>query len=136
MYLTLSGIGASAEAGSDFDPALLAFVKCHVTSPEKWDTLRFMAEHEGRWLGAEDIARSVHKPLPQVERALGELGREEVVEELRSGDPSDTSYRLRPEEPTTIVLRRLIRTAMTSQELRSIIVAHLSRHQNGRRKAA
>ena len=29
------------------DPALLAFVKCHVTSPVKWEVLRVLAGQDG-----------------------------------------------------------------------------------------
>ncbi len=136
MDLSVPVAGAPALRGSELDPAILAFVKCHVTTPVKWDTLRLMSERPGRWLGVEDIARSIHTPERLVERALGELAREDVVEEMRSGDPSDTSYRLPTSEPTTVVLQRLVRAAMASQELRSIIAAHLLRSQNGRVRAA
>ena len=39
------------------DPALLAFVKCHVTSPVKWEVLRVMAGQDGAWTRAEQLAR-------------------------------------------------------------------------------
>jgi len=101
------------------DPALLAFVKCHVTSPLKWEVLRVLATHDGTWLNREVLARGVHKTPPELAGVLGELRTEGVVEE------GDEGYRLPPLEPTSVVLRRLIETATHSQELRSIIVANL-----------
>jgi DNA-binding IclR family transcriptional regulator len=101
------------------DPALLAFVKCHVTSPLKWETLRVLAAQDGTWFNLEALARAVHKSPPELTSALRELLSEGVVEECPEG------YRLPPHEPTSVVLRRLIETATHSQELRSIIVANL-----------
>ena len=117
--------GVTVAPGADLDPALLAFVKCHVTSVLNWDLLRLLAAQEGRWLGAEDLLRGVHRERPDVERALRDLARDGIVEELRSGDPEDSSFRLPRHEPTTVVLHRLIDTCMRSQELRNIIVAKI-----------
>jgi hypothetical protein len=101
------------------DPALLAFVKCHVTSPLKWEVLRVLAAQDGTWLNLELLARAVHKAPGELTAVLGELLAEGVVEETPEG------YRLPPLEPSSVVLRRLIETARQSQELRSIIVANL-----------
>jgi len=32
------------------DPAMLAFVKCHVTSAVKWEVLRILASQDGAWV--------------------------------------------------------------------------------------
>ena len=58
---------------------------------------------------------------------MSELVEEGIVEEGPTADPRERSYRLPPSEPTTVVLRRLIAAATHSQELRSIIAAHLLR---------
>jgi hypothetical protein len=100
------------------DPALLAFVKCHVTSALKWEVLRVLANQDGTWLSAEDLAHAVHKRPAELGPALCDLCAEGVVEE---GD----GYRLPLSEPSSVVLHRLIETATHSQELRSIIVANL-----------
>ncbi|HET6319173.1 MAG TPA: hypothetical protein VFG86_22185 [Chloroflexota bacterium] len=100
------------------DPALLAFVKCHVTSALKWEILRVLATQDGSWLSGEQLARAVHKSSSELATALGELCSEGVVEE-------GEGYRLPPSEPSSVVLRRLIETATHSQDLRSIIVANL-----------
>jgi hypothetical protein len=134
MLLRISSGQASIAPGADLDPALLAFVKCHVTSPSKWGALRWLAEHPGAWVRIADLAQAIHKPRSDVERAMSALTLEGVVEEQRNGHRDDTSYRLPELEPTTVVLRRLIQTSMRSQELRSVIAAHLlrSQHINGK----
>jgi DNA-binding IclR family transcriptional regulator len=105
----------------DPDPALLAFVKCHITSPAKWEVLRVLASHDGAWVGADQFARATHRPPPEIARALQELVADDVVEST----PDKVSYRLPADEPTSVVLRRLFESATHSQELRAIIAAHL-----------
>jgi DNA-binding transcriptional ArsR family regulator len=115
---------------SELDPALLAFVKCHVTSILSWEALRFLAAHTGELLPVEEIARATHKGVPAVARAMAELAGQGVVDEVV--DPQATRrYRLPAGEPTTVVLRRLIEVATHSQEMRSIIAAHLLHSRNG-----
>jgi DNA-binding MarR family transcriptional regulator len=115
---------APSPGSEEFDPALLAFVKCHVTSPPKWEALRVLATEEGRWLTALELARATHKDVQAVTAAISELSREGVIEER----PGPT-YRLPPREPTTVVLRRLIATTTHSQELRALIANHLLRNR-------
>jgi DNA-binding IclR family transcriptional regulator len=110
---------------SEPDPALLAFVKCHVTSLAKWEVLRVLAGQDGAWTRADQLARRTHRHLPEVAQALVDLTADGVVERLPAAAPEDVSYRLPPEEPTSVVLRRLIDSTTHSQELRAIIAAHL-----------
>ena len=105
----------------DLDPALLAFVKCHVTSALKWETLRVLATQEGRWLTADEMARATHKDVAALTQAIDELTQEGVVESMAG----QIAYRLPPNEPTTLVLTRLIVAATHNQELRSIIANYL-----------
>ena len=109
----------------DPDPALLAFVKCHITSPAKWEVLRVLVSHDGAWVRADELARAAHRPPPEVARALSELVADDVVEAMPAGTPEHASYRLPANEPTSVVLHRLIESATHSQELRAIIAAHL-----------
>jgi hypothetical protein len=110
----------------DPDPALLAFVKCHVTSLAKWEVLRVLAGHNGAWLRGDQLARGTHRSIQEVAQALNELVADSVVDLLPAIPPDETpSYRLPSDEPTTVVLRRLIDVATHSQELRAIIAAHL-----------
>jgi hypothetical protein len=113
------------------DPALLAFVKCHVTSPGKWEVLRVLASHTGAWVSTEQLARSSHRPCAEVAQALSELAADGVVDVEQADSHAQVSYRLPSDEPTSVVLRRLIDGATHSQELRAIIAAHLQhvRHQ-------
>ena len=116
LFAPLSG------SSEEFDPALLAFIKCHVTSPLKWEALRVLASREGEWLGVNELSRVLHK---DVTAALGELSREGVIDE-----GPDDSYRLPPREPTTVVLRRLIAAATHNQQLRAVIANYLLRSRN------
>jgi len=115
------------------DPALLAFVKCHVTSALKWEVLRVFANQEGTWLRTEQLARATHKEPAELGVVLNELLAEGVVEHLPAGRAEDVSYRLPPSEPTSVVLRRLIDEATRNQELRAIIVACLQRSKTASR---
>ena len=107
------------------DPALLAFVKCHVTSPVKWEVLRVMAGQDGAWTRAEQLARRCHRQRQEISQPLVELVADGVLEVVVSAAPDDVSYRLAADEPTSVVLHRLIDTATHSQQLRAIIAAHM-----------
>ena len=106
------------------DPALLAFVKCHVTSPLKWEVLRVLAAQDGTWVGVEQLARATHKQPGELSSTLAELVSEGVLE---IGPNDDRRYRLPPSEPTSVVLHRLIEVATHSLELRGIIAACVAR---------
>jgi hypothetical protein len=107
------------------DPALLAFVKCHVTSPVKWEVLRVLASQDGAWIRADQLARRTHRQPPELAAAIAGLAADGVVEVLPAEAPAETSYRLPGDEPTSVVLHRLIEAATHSLELRAIIAAHL-----------
>jgi len=109
----------------DPDPALLAFVKCHVTSPARWEVLRILASNDGAWLTADALARATHRQLRDLTRELDGLVADDVVQLLPGRTPDEVSYRLAADEPTSIVLHRLIESATHSRELRAIIAAHL-----------
>lgn len=105
--------------GADLDPALLAFVKCHISSPLKWDVMRYLTEYEGEWLSAEQVVAAVHRAPAAVGAVLAELVAEGVAEE------GEGAYRLPRHDPTTILLRRLLDACMRSRELRGVIAAQL-----------
>jgi hypothetical protein len=107
------------------DPAMLAFVKCHVTSAVKWEILRILASQDGAWVRADQLARSSHRQPAALTQAMADLAADGVVEMLQLPDPADVSYRLPADEPTSVVLHRLIEAATHSLELRAIIAAHL-----------
>ena len=109
----------------DPDPALRAFVKCHVTSAAKWEVLRTLANHDGAWIRADQLVKATHRQLPEITAALADLSRDGVVEMLPSGAHEEVSYRLPSDEPTSVVLHRLIEAATRSQELRAIIATYL-----------
>lgn len=108
---------------SELDPALLAFVKCHISSFVKWDILRSLSEHVGFWTEASALARELNRPIEKVREALDELTDEDIVE--ATGTRSERVFRLSEGEPTTVVISRLMARATRSQELRRIVVAHI-----------
>jgi hypothetical protein len=108
---------------AELDPALLAFVKCHITSFVKWDVLRSLSDHAGFWTEPGALARELNRPVDKVREAMEELGREGIVESTGVG--TDRLYRLGEGEPTTVVVNRLMTRATRSQELRRIVVAHI-----------
>jgi hypothetical protein len=115
------------------DPALLAFVKCHVTSPVRWEVLRVLAGQTGEWVSIPDLSRVTRCPSGELSLTLDDLVADGVVDVLPTVGPTAVAYRLPANEPTSVVLQRLIAATAHSQELRGIIVAHLqrSRHQRG-----
>lgn len=107
---------------SSQDPALLALIKCHLTSLAKWHGLRALCQQPDSWHSAADLARRLGEPESEVSRALDQLADEGVVERTVAGRPA---YRLRADDPTTSVVRRLITVLPQSRELRQILVANL-----------
>jgi hypothetical protein len=114
-----------APASSWADPALLAFVKCHITSFAKWDVLRGMADRVGVWVEADGLAAEIARPPNAIRAALDELEQEGILEMV--GSDGARSYRLPEGEPTTVVAARLVSTVTRSQDLRQIVVAHILR---------
>ena len=112
-------------AHPELDPALLAFVKCHITSFVKWDLLRVLSEQVGFWTELSQLAREIHRPVDATRSAIEDLSREGIVEV--AGPPDARIYRLPEGEPTTVVVGRLIAKSTRSQELRRIVVAHILR---------
>jgi hypothetical protein len=108
---------------SELDPALLAFVKCHITSFVKWDVLRSLSDGVGFWTDPSLLAHELNRPVEKVRDALNELSQEGIVE--MSGTRDEPVYRMSDGEPTTVVVNRLMTRATRSQELRRIVVAHI-----------
>jgi hypothetical protein len=117
------GVTQAPVAQPELDPALLAFVKCHITSFVKWDVLRTLAEQVGFWFDPAAVARETNRAPAKVCAALDELAREEIIE--RAGPAEEPVYRLPPGEPTTVVVGRLVAKVTRSQDLRRIVVAHI-----------
>ena len=109
---------------SELDPAILAFVKCHVTSFLRWDTLRLLTDQRHRWLDAAELARALQKPVETVASTLDQLVEEGIVEARRTPH-GGAIYRMDPQSPSTRVVERLMNVATRSQELRQIVVARV-----------
>jgi hypothetical protein len=133
--MAISGLFPAVGSGETVDAALLAFLKCHVSSPAKWDIVRWFSEREGAWLELADVTYMVRRPNAEVAQALAELAHEAVLEADMSM-PGETRYRLPHDEPTTVVVRRLVEKSRSSQELRALIAAHLLRTARDAPRAA
>jgi hypothetical protein len=84
-----------------------------------------LASNDGAWLSADELARVTHRQLSDLTRELNGLVADDVVQLLPGGTPEQMRYRLPADEPTSVVLHRLIECATHSRELRAIIAAHL-----------
>src|SRR5207249_3442926 len=91
----------------------------------KWEVLRILAGQDGAWVRADQLARSSHRQPAALSSAIVDLAADGVVEILEAANPEDVRYRLPADEPTSVVLHRLIESATHSLELRAIIAAHL-----------
>jgi hypothetical protein len=106
------------------DPALLAFIKCHVHSVATWDALCVLARDIGNWLTQERLERELTMSPARVAAALAELVRDGIIESQT--DALGSVYRIPANEPTTIVIERLFNAARVDQNLRRIVVAHMA----------
>lgn len=111
-----------ASPGSD--PALLAFVKCHVTSFLRWDLIRLLTAFGDRWTDPEEVAQTLRKPRELVATTLHGMQSEGLLE-VRWSPSGASSYRMPPQEPSTRVAERLVSATTRSWDLRQIIVAHI-----------
>src|SRR5215207_10207749 len=116
-------ITSSALGRPERDPALLAFIKCHLTSIARWNILRVLSEHPGYSWSVEEVAHQAHGSADATRRALEELADEGLV--VRSDGLQGPTYALDGSEPTARVLVRLRLEAGRNQGLRRIIVARM-----------
>ena len=114
----------SPVTGAELDLALVAFVKCHVTSPLKWEVLRVVAERDGQWIQTMDLASLLHRTSTELIPVLREMQLEGLLNLKADG----LSLELPTLEPTTVVLKRLRQIAMRSPEMRGLIAANLHLH--------
>jgi DNA-binding IscR family transcriptional regulator len=87
--------------------------------------MRTLADQNGGWTSANQVARRTHRQPSELAEALKDLTSDGIVEVLAAPAPEDVSYRLPADEPTSVVLHRLIEMATHSQDLRAIIAAHM-----------
>jgi hypothetical protein len=105
------------------DPALLAFIKCHISSVAKWDVLCVLARHIDRWYTPDEVAHELSMPTPKVSLALSELANDGVLDMDKIG--LGMAYRVPADEPSTVVVERLFNAARVDQNLRRIVIARM-----------
>src|SRR4051812_22246649 len=108
---------------AEHDPALLAFIKCHLTSMARWNILRVLSEDPGYHWPPAAIARLALGAGDATHASLEALADEGVVE--RHDGPDGPSYALQGTEPTARLLARLHAEVTRSHGLRQIIVARM-----------
>ena len=106
------------------DPALLAFIKCHVRSVATWDILCVLAREVGCWFTQDQLERELGMPPARVSAALRDLVHDGIIEPAT--DSLGGVFRIPTGEPTTIVIERLFSAARVDQNLRRIVVAHMA----------
>ena len=72
------------------DPALLAFIKCHLTSMTRWNILRVLSQDPGYHWSVDEVARQAHGSGDGTRSSLEELAAEGLVE--RYDGPDGPSY--------------------------------------------
>ena len=105
------------------DPALLAFIKCHLTSMARWNILRVLSEDPGYQWPPDEVARLAHGSGDATRRSLEALADEGLVE--RHDGPDGPFYALEGTGPTARLLARLQIEAARNHGLRQIIVARM-----------
>lgn len=116
---TLTPLGHRPET----DPALLAFIKCHIRSVATWDALCVLSRDIGRWSTQDQLVRELKMPPARIAEALASLAADGVIE--CQSDNLGAVYRIPANEPTTVVVERLFSAARVDQNLRRIVVAHM-----------
>jgi len=107
------------------DPAVLAFLKFHVTSVPRWQAIWYLATHEG-WHGAQTIATHAHQPEADVREALEALRGEGIVRR-RYVPLKGWAYTFH-DEATLVVAERLVRQAVQNSAVRHAIIACVAGH--------
>jgi hypothetical protein len=105
------------------DPALLAFIRCHLTSMARWNILRVLSEDPGYRWSPDEVARLALGAGDATRRSLEELATEGLV--ARHDGPDGTSYALVGTEPTARLLARLQIEAARDHGLRQTIIARM-----------
>jgi hypothetical protein len=106
------------------DPALLAFIKCHVRSVATWDVLCVLARNVGHWFTLDHLERELTLAPARISAALVDLVSDGVIES--DTDAIGTVFRIPVDVPSTIVIERLFNAARVDQNLRRIVVAHMA----------
>ena len=105
------------------DPALLAFIKCHLTSMDRWNILRVLSEDPGYHWPPDEVAHLAQRAGDATRRSLEELATEGLV--ARHDGPEGPFYALEGTAPTARLLARLQVEAARNHRLRQIIVARM-----------
>jgi len=105
------------------DPALLAFIKCHLTSMARWNILRVLSEDPDYQWPLGEIARLAYGTGDATRGSLEALADEGLIE--RQDGPDGPSYALEGTGSTARLLARLHSEAARNHSLRQIIVARM-----------
>ena len=105
------------------DPALLAFIKCHLTSMARWNILRVLSEDSGYQWTLDEVARLTHGSGDAMRGSLEALTDEGLIE--RQDGPDGPSYTLEGTGSTARLLARLHSETGRNHGLRQIIVARM-----------
>ena len=108
----------------EMDPRVLDFIKRHVTTFTRWDTLRFFCENPYTQDTAENLARYVGRSPEVIRREAQELAEEGLFRSLKRGE--HTIYLLTEDTDTRWLLASLVEAAR-DRNFRMKLVYHILR---------
>jgi hypothetical protein len=108
----------------EMDPAMLAFIREHITSFTRWDVIRFLYENPNTEDTAESLARFVGRAPHVIAAETQEMQEEGVLEAGTMGER--TVYRLTADEDTRKLIADLV-DATRDRTFRMKLVYHILR---------
>lgn len=119
----MSGVATGQDR---IDPALVAFVKCHLSSFRRWTLIVALVESMGHKVDLLALVGMTRLSIEELRSTVAEMVAEQLVEE------DNGKYWLDPDEPTTLVMKRLVGAVKSSdgQPLRQLMVARALQRDN------
>ena len=108
----------------EMDPRVLDFVKQHVTTFTRWDTLRFFHENPYTQDTAENLARYVGRSPDVIRQEAQEMAEEGIFRSLGRGE--HTVYLLTEDTDTRRLIASLVEAAR-DRNFRMKLVYHILR---------
>ena len=113
-----------SEIMDEMDPRVLDFIKDHVTTFTRWDTLRFFHENPYTQDTAENLARYVGRSPQVISQEAGELTCEGIFRSEMRGDY--TVYLLTEDADTRRLIASVVQAAQ-NRAFRIKLVYHILR---------
>ena len=113
-----------SEIMEEMDPRILDFIRDHVTTFTRWDTLRFFHENPYTQDTAENLAKYVGRSPQVISHEAGELAQEGIFRSEMRGDY--TVYLLTEDADTRRLIASVVQAAQ-NRAFRIKLVYHILR---------